>query len=67
MTHFDCVIEHGTVDDLKDCILAVVYLPPAPCQRRLSGTWYVEIDHDLRAFYYRGAEHVMAEALRDCN
>lgn len=81
MTHFDCVIEHGTVDDFKECVLAVVYLPPDPVaftmritsmqvygtRRALNAFWSAEVDQDIQACYSRGAMRMLAKVLRAGN
>lgn len=76
MFDFEAVIDTGTYDDFKECVLAVVSLPPllqfsfisAPIQasgRRIDARWTVELEQDLQAMYNIRAEAVLLDALRN--
>jgi hypothetical protein len=65
MFAFECVIEDGTYDDFKECVLAIVCLPPLPPSgiRKLKANWTVEADQDLVAMYNINAEAVLVKQL----
>jgi hypothetical protein len=63
MTDFQHVIEDGTVDEIKDCVYAVVYLPPP--LRKLKHPWTVEHSQDLVAMYSISADAVITRALTE--
>jgi hypothetical protein len=65
MFDFDCVIDDGTYDDFKECVLAIVWLPPWNGVRKLNAHWTAEVDQDLVCFHSISAEAVLVKALKE--
>jgi hypothetical protein len=65
MFAFECVIEDGTYDDFKECVLAIVCLPPIRNPRKLKTTWTSEVSQDLVAMYSISAEAVLVLTLTE--
>jgi hypothetical protein len=65
MHALDHVIEEGTYDDFKECVLAIVFLPPLRSIRKLKGVWTVELSQDLVAMHSISADAVLTKALTE--
>jgi hypothetical protein len=79
MFDFPHVIEDGTPEEIKECLLltlAAVPFEPIPVvnmrivsspvmarQQRLAGEWAVEWEHLIQSHYGRNAERIMAESV----
>lgn len=65
MFAFECVIDDGTYDDFKECVLAIVCLPPLRTIRKLKTTWTCEVAQDLVAMYSISADAVLVTVLTE--
>jgi hypothetical protein len=62
---FDSVIEEGSYDDFKECILALVWLPPWRGVHKLKANWTVEVSQDLVCLHGIRADAVLVKALNE--
>jgi hypothetical protein len=62
---FDSVIEEGSYDDFKECILALVWLPPWRGVHKLKAHWTVETSQDLICLHNIRADAVLVKALKE--
>jgi hypothetical protein len=66
MFSLDHVIEDGTYDDFKECVLAIVWLPPPDNGlRKLKHTWTVEASQDLVAMHSISADAILTKTLTE--
>jgi hypothetical protein len=66
MFDLDHVIEDGTYDDFKECVLAIVFLPPPKTwPRKLKHNWTCEAAQDIVCLHSISADAVLTKALTE--